>query len=121
VPQRTLVACIDDDQGVCEAIEELLRVCGFTALGFSSAEEFLQSERLKEVQCLVTDVQLSGMSGLQLLERLADMGASIPAIVITAFPEEQIRERALKAGALCFLSKPVTKDSLLKCIRSALK
>jgi FixJ family two-component response regulator len=94
---------------------------GFTAEAFLSAEEFLQFDRLEETSCLITDVQLGGMSGLQLQNRLAESGCGIPIIFITGFPDDQIRERALSAGAVCFLSKPVTKEGLLTCIRAALQ
>jgi FixJ family two-component response regulator len=94
---------------------------GFTAEAFLSAEEFLQFGRLEETSCLITDVQLGGMSGLQLQSRLAESDSGIPIIFITAFPDERIRERALSAGAVCFLSKPVPKEDLLTCIRSALQ
>jgi FixJ family two-component response regulator len=120
VSQTSLIACIDDDLSVCEAIKGLLMASGFTAEAFLSAEEFLQFHRLKDTSCLITDVQLRGMSGLQLQDRLAEAGYGIPIIVITAFPDERIRERALSAGAVCFLSKPVTKEGLLTCIRAAL-
>jgi len=120
VSQTPLIACIDDDPSICEAINGLLKVSGFTAETFSSAEEFLKFARLENTSCLITDVQLGGMSGLQLQNRLAESGYGIPIIFITAFPDERIRERALTAGAVCFLSKPVTKEGLLTCIRAAL-
>ena len=115
-----LIVCVDDDPSVAEAMKGLLKACGFTAEAFLSAEEFLQFGRLKDTSCLITDVQLGGMSGLQLQNRLAESGYGIPIIFITAFPDEQIRERGLKAGATCFLSKPVTKEVLLTCIQVAL-
>jgi FixJ family two-component response regulator len=120
VSQTPLIACIDDDPSVCEAIKGSLMASGFTAEAFLSAEEFLQFGRLEDTSCLITDVQLGGMSGLQLQHRLAELGYGIPIIIITAFPDERIRERALSAGAVCFLSKPVTKEGLLTCIRLAL-
>jgi FixJ family two-component response regulator len=120
VSQTPLLACIDDDPSICEAIKELLKASGFTAKTFLSAEEFLQSARLEDTSCLIMDVQLGGMSGLQLQNRLAESGYGIPIIFITAFPDERIRERALSAGAVCFLSKPVTKEGLLTCIHAAL-
>jgi FixJ family two-component response regulator len=120
VAQTSLIACIDDDPSICEAIKELLKACGFTAETFASAEEFLEFARLDNTACLITDVQLGGMSGLQLQNRLAESGDGIPIIFITAFPDERLRERALSAGAICFLSKPVTKEGLLTCICAAL-
>ena len=113
-----LIAIVDDDGSVCEAIQGLMEASGFAAKAFSSAEEFLQSERLNETACLITDVQLPGMSGFQLQNHLSVSGSRIPIIVITAFPGDD--RRALAAGAICFLRKPVVKEDLLTCIRVAL-
>jgi FixJ family two-component response regulator len=120
VSQRPLISCIDDDASVCEAMKGLLKAFGFAAETYSSAEEFLESDRLDDTSCLITDVQLGGMSGLQLQVRLAESGYGIPVIVMTAFPDDRVRGQALSAGAVSFLSKPVTKEELLTCIRSAL-
>jgi FixJ family two-component response regulator len=120
VPQKPLIACVEDDASAREALEGFLKAFGFTPGVFSSAEEFLQSDRLDETSCLITDVHLRGMSGLQLQNRLAASGYAIPVIVITAFPDDRVRERALSAGAVCFLDKPFDKEDLLTGIRSAL-
>ena len=119
--KATLIACVDDDPTVLKAMEDLLDACGFPVDGFSSAEEFLDRGQLEATSCLITDVQLGGMSGLQLQERLAKLGFGIPTIVISAFVTEQVRIRALASGAQCVLSKPVSKDDLLKCIGDALR
>ena len=118
--QKPLIACVDDDPQAREALEGFLKASGFTPEVFSSAEEFLQSDRLDEAACLITDVHLRGMSGLRLQSRLAASGSCIPVIVITAFPDDGVRERALSAGAVCFLNKPFNTGDLLVCIRSAL-
>src|SRR5712692_9224710 len=118
VSQTPLIAIIDDDASVREALQGLLQAVGFTTEAFSSAEEFLQSERLDDTACLITDIQLRGMSGLQLQNHLSVSGSRIPIIVITAFPGDD--RRALAAGAICFLRKPVFKEDLLSCIRLAL-
>jgi FixJ family two-component response regulator len=118
VARIPLIAIVDDDASVCEAIQGLVEASGFAAEAFSSAEEFLQSERLNDTACLITDVQLPGMSGLQLQNHLSVSGSRIPIIVITAFPGDD--RRALAAGAICFLLKPVIKEDLLSCIRLAL-
>jgi len=97
-----------------------LKAFGFTPEVFSSAEEFLQSDRLDEASCLITDVHLRGMSGLRLQSRLAASGSRIPVIVITAFPDDGVCERALSAGAVDFLNKPFNTGDLLTWIRSAL-
>ena len=118
--QKQLIACVDDDVSAREALEGLLKAFGYTPDIFSSAEEFLQSDRLDETACLITDLHLGGMSGLQLQSRLAASGYAIPVIVVTAFPNDRVRERALRAGAICFLDKPFNKEDLLTGIRSAL-
>jgi FixJ family two-component response regulator len=118
VSQTPLIAIVDDDAAVCEAVQGLVEAFGFAAAAFSSAEEFLQSERLNDTACLITDVQLPGMSGLELQSHLTVSGSRIPVIVITAFPGDD--RQALAAGAICFLRKPVIKDDLLRCIRLAL-
>jgi FixJ family two-component response regulator len=118
VSQTALIAIVDDDASVCEAIQGFVESLGFTAEAFSSAEEFLQSERLNDTACLIADVQLPGMSGLQLQNHLSASGSRIPIIVITAFPGDD--QRTLCAEATCFLRKPVTKEDLLTCIRLAL-
>ena len=118
--QKPLIACVDDDVSAREALEGFLKAFGFTPDVFSSAEEFLQSDRLDEAACLITDLQLRGMSGLQLQTRLAASGYRIPVIIITAFPDDRVRERALSAGAVGFLDKPFDKEDLLTRIRSAL-
>jgi FixJ family two-component response regulator len=120
VPQKPLIACVDDDVSAREALEGFLKACGFPANVFPSAEEFLQSDWLDETSCLITDRHLPGMSGLQLQNRLAASGSCIPVIVITAFPDDRVRERALSGGAVCFLNKPFNMEDLLTCIRSAL-
>jgi FixJ family two-component response regulator len=118
VSQTPLIAIVEDDASVCEALQGLLEAFGFAAEVFSSAEEFLRSVRLNDTACLITDVRLPGMSGLQLQDRLSVSGSRIPIIVITAFPGDD--RRALAAGAICFLQKPVIKEDLLTCIRLAL-
>src|SRR3954471_1589518 len=120
VPREPLIACVDDDVSAREALEGLLKAFGFTADVFSSAEEFLQSDRLGETSCVITDIHLGGMSGLQLQGRLAASRSGIPVIVITAFPDDRVRERALSAGAVLLLNKPFNTGDLLACIRSAL-
>ncbi len=110
---------VDDDASVCEAIQGLLKASGFNAETYLSAEDFLQSDRLDVVDCLITDLRMRGMSGLQLRQQLNAFGRTFPVIVITAFPREG--RRALAAGAVSVLGKPVGKDELLSCIQSALR
>jgi FixJ family two-component response regulator len=118
--QAPRIACIDDDPIVLEAIVDFLVASGFVADGFSSAEDFLNSGLPGSRSCLITDVKLGGMSGLQLQRRLAILGIRIPTIVISAFVDDQIRAQAYGSGAVCVLNKPVLMDCLLTCIRDAL-
>ena len=93
---------------------------GFAVDAFASANEFLGSPRLKDTFCIVADMEMPGMSGLELQDHLAVHGPNIPVIFITAFPEDRIRERAMKGGAVCFLSKPFDEAKLLECVKRTL-
>jgi FixJ family two-component response regulator len=115
-----LISIIDDDEEMREATKGLLRSLGYQAAAFSSAEEFLQSDSLDNTDCLIADVQMPGLSGIDLQGRLIARGVQMPTIFITAFPEEGIRTRAMKAGAVGYLSKPFSEESLLRCLDSAL-
>ena len=115
-----LIAIVDDDVMVCEATEDLIEAFGFNTCTFTSADEFLNSDCVPGTSCLIADVQMPGTSGLQLHRKLIASGHRIPVVFITAFPDERVRERALSAGALCYLSKPFDGEILRSCIRSAL-
>jgi FixJ family two-component response regulator len=115
-----LIAIVDDDVMVCEATEDLIEAFGFNARTFTSADEFLDSDCVPGTSCLIADVQMPGTSGLQLHRKLTASGHRIPVVFITAFPDQRVRERALSAGALCYLSKPFDGEILRSCIRSAL-
>jgi FixJ family two-component response regulator len=116
-----MISIVDDDKSVREAAKTLIRSLGYTAATFASAEEFLESGQLRDTACLITDVQMPGMSGVDLQCHLAANGHSTPVIMITAYPEEMIRERALNAGAFGFLSKPFSEESLIACLDKALE
>ena len=94
---------------------------GYTVEAFPSAADFLASPLLPATACLVSDVQMPGMTGVELYRHLADVGHRIPTILVTAYPDELIRRRALKDGVVCYLSKPVDDDQLERCLRSALE
>jgi FixJ family two-component response regulator len=113
------ISIVDDDQSVRDGIVDLIRARGFDAEAFERAEHFLQSSRLQHTSCLITDARMPGMSGLELYDRLLASGRPIPTIVITAFPRDADRARALGAGVLCYLAKPVDEDELIACIKSA--
>jgi len=116
-----VISIIDDDEAVRVATESLVRSLGFGASTFASAEEFLQSERLQDTSCLITDVQMPGMTGIELQSYLLERGHDLPIIFITAFPEERIRQRVHAAGAVGFLSKPFDGGMMIQCIDKALK
>jgi FixJ family two-component response regulator len=116
-----MLALVDDDASVRQSIGRLIRSFGFTVMVFASAEEFLHFGSLQDTSCLVLDMHMPGMSGLQLQSHLVAAGYRIPIIFITAYPDERARARALQAGAVDFLSKPFGDDALLSGIRSALK
>jgi FixJ family two-component response regulator len=115
-----LISIVDDDNIVRRAIESLVMSRGSRACTFPSAEAFLQSPLLVETSCLISDVQMPGLSGVQLQDRLSDLGLSIPTIFITAYPDDSVRTRVLGSGAVCFLLKPFEPQSLIECIDDAL-
>ena len=95
-----MIAIVDDDKAVREATESLMRSLGYHASTFASAEEFLQSEQISNTSCLITDVQMPGLSGIDLQDRLIARGHRIPIIFITGYPDDSVRARAMKAGAV---------------------
>jgi CheY-like chemotaxis protein len=115
-----VISIIDDDESVRTATCNLVRSLGYIVRPFSSAVEFLQSGYLHETSCVIVDVQMPAMTGVELQARLRAQGHRVPFIFITAFPVEISRARALKAGAICFLTKPFDGDVLIKCLESAL-
>ena len=119
--KRALIAIVDDDESMRVSTATLMRSFGFAARGFASAEEFLQSPELGETSCLISDVQMPGIGGIELQNMLVAKGKSVPIIFITAFPDERVRAQAMEAGAICFLSKPFEGSTLIQCINDALK
>jgi len=117
---ETLIAIVDDDESVRVAMGGMVESFGYAPATFESADEFLKSDELRDASCLILDVQMPGVSGLELHGRLVAAGHRIPTIFVTAFPEARIRERALRAGGVCFLSKPFGRNDLLGCIQAAL-
>ena len=117
----SVISVVDDDASVRAAMNNLLRSRGYVVHTFSSAEEFLESSHLNDTSCVIADVQMSAMSGLELLANMRARGHCAPFIFITAFPDESIRARALRAGATCFLAKPFAAPSLIKCLDTALE
>jgi FixJ family two-component response regulator len=116
-----LISVVDDDDSVRESLRGLIRSVGFAAAVFASAEEFLNSDHLRNTDCLILDVRMPGMNGLELQRRLAASHMSIPVIFITAHGDEEVRSRALNGGAVDYLLKPFSEEALLNAINTALK
>ena len=121
MPQHPLISIVEDDQPFRESMRKLITLLGYTVEAFSSAADFLASPLLPETACLVADVQMPGMTGVELYKNLTDAGYAIPTILVTAYPNEAVRNRALKNGVVCYLSKPVDDEQLERCLRSALQ
>ena len=117
---RRLITIVDDDEDVREAIRELMRAMGFAAEAFSSAEGFLHSGHVSRTACLIADVNMPGMSGLDLYYRLTELGNVIPTILITAYPTDAVRSTALAAGVIKYLTKPFAEADLVDGVRIAL-
>jgi FixJ family two-component response regulator len=115
-----LISIVDDDESIREATRGLVRSLGYQAAVFSSAEEFLQSDSVERTSCLITDVQMPGLSGIDLQRSLIERGNQMPTIFITAFPGDPSRALAMKAGAVGYLGKPFSEESLVQCLDSAL-
>jgi FixJ family two-component response regulator len=116
----SVISVIDDDASMRAATNNLLSSHGYLVHTFASAEEFLQSARPNDSSCVIADVQMPVMSGLDLLTHMRAQGYAVPFVFITAFPEEGVRARALKAGAICFLAKPFAGPALINCVEAAL-
>jgi FixJ family two-component response regulator len=118
---RNLISVVDDDESIRRTTTRLVESFGFRAAAFESADGFLRSGQLHDTACLIVDVQMPGMNGLQLQSHLAAEGCGIPIIFITAYDDRESRGRAMQAGAVAFLSKPFGDEQLLQTIRSALR
>jgi FixJ family two-component response regulator len=118
--EGAIISIVDDDASLRTATARLLRSMGFAAYAFASAQEFLLSPRLSDSSCVIADVEMPGMTGIKLQEHLIANGHTTPIIFITAFPEERVREQAMKAGAIGFLTKPFDESLLLECVEQAL-
>jgi len=118
---RTLVSIVDDDSLFRESMRKLVKLLGYTVEEFPSAADFLASRFLPETACLVADVHMPGMTGVELHGRLIKLGYTIPTILVTAYPDELVRDRALQDGVVCYLGKPLDDEDLERCLRSVLK
>ncbi|RXH24242.1 histidine kinase [Bradyrhizobium nanningense] len=118
--KKVLVSVVEDDPFFRESMYRLMRSLGYTVDVFSCAADLLGSPRLAETACLIADIHMPGMTGLELYRRLIDTGNAIPTILVTAFPNDADRARALNDGVLCYLRKPVDEDQLTRCVSAAL-
>jgi len=116
-----LVAILDDDELIRSALQGLLKAVGLPAQAFRSAEEFLKSEQRQQIACLIADIRMPGMSGLELQAKLKNERCRIPIIFVTAHGDEKMRMQALRAGAVEFLAKPFDDEVLLESVRAALE
>jgi FixJ family two-component response regulator len=121
MPKASLVSIVDDDPFFRESMRRLMRSLGFTVETFQSAADFLASPRLVETACLIADVNMPAMTGIELHRHLIEMGHAIPTILVTAYPDDDARSRALKDGVICYLRKPVDEEQLKRCLHTALR
>lgn len=120
VTERPLLSVVDDDESVRESLPDLLREFGFAAQAFSSAQEFLSSDYVNETSCLILDIAMPGMSGLDLQQELQRLGKDIPIIFITGQKDEEVRKQAFRQGAVKFLYKPFSDSALFDAVNAAL-
>jgi FixJ family two-component response regulator len=118
---NVLISIVDDDESVREALEGLIESLGFRVHAFASAIVFLASADVGDTSCMIADVHMPHMSGIELHRRLTELGRAVPTILITAYPDDVVRDRALAEGVLCYLSKPFDNDALVACVQSALQ
>lgn len=117
---RPAIAIIDDDDNVRISLDSLLRAYGYTVHVFNSAEQFLASDAVATMDCLISDIQMPGLNGLQMYRQLLASGYCVPVIFITASDDPAPRAIAMALGACCYLAKPFESDNLINCIKSTL-
>jgi FixJ family two-component response regulator len=120
VPHTPVIAIVDDDESFLQATISFVRSLGYLAAAFPSADAFLNSNAVENTDCLITDLQMPGMSGIELQNYLLAQGNRVPVIFVTAFPETEARGDALRAGAVGFLGKPFGDENLISCLNKAL-
>jgi FixJ family two-component response regulator len=118
--KKHLVSVVEDDRFFRESMRRLMRSLGYTAESFASAADFLASPCLAETACLIADVHMPAMNGIELYRHLIDVRHAIPTILVTAYPNDADRARALGDGVICYLRKPVDEQDLKRCLRTAL-
>jgi len=120
MPKRSLVSVVEDDQFFRESMRRLMRSLGYRVEAFASAADFLASPRLGETACLIADVNMPAMTGVELYRHLIDSSHAIPTILVTAYPNDVDRIRALTDGVVCYLRKPVNQQQLKRCLHAVL-
>ena len=118
--KKLLVSIVEDDRFFRESMSRLMRSLGYVVESFPSADDFLASRCLAETACLIADVHMPGMTGIELHRHLIESGRAIPTILVTAYPNDNDRARALEDGVVCYLRKPVDEQHLIRCLRTAL-
>ncbi len=118
--KKLLVSVVEDDRFFRESMGRLMRSLGYTVEAFPSAADFLASPRVSETACLIADVHMPAMTGVELHKHLIDAGHAVPTILVTAYPNDIDRVRALNDGVVCYLRKPIDEQHLIRCLRAAL-
>jgi FixJ family two-component response regulator len=118
--KKPLISVVEDDRFFRDSMERLMRSLGHSVEAFPSAADFLASPRLAETACLIADVHMPAITGIELYRRLIDRGHAIPTILVTAYPNDIDRARALNDGVVCYLRKPVDQQNFIRCLRAAL-
>jgi FixJ family two-component response regulator len=121
MPKRSLVSVVEDDQFFRESMRRLMRSLGYRVEVFASAADFRASPRLAETACLIADVNMPVMTGVELYRHLIDSGHEIPTILVTAYADDDVGSRALNDGVICYLRKPVDEKHLKQCLLAALQ
>ena len=121
MPKASLVSVVEDDQYFRESMRRLMRSLGYNVEAFSSAADFLASPRLIETTCLIADVHMPAMTGVELYRHLVNAGYTIPTILVTAYPDDADRAQAVKDGIICYLRKPIDETHLIRCLREVLR
>jgi FixJ family two-component response regulator len=121
MPKTSLISVVDDDQYFRESMARLMRSLGYAVEVFPSGADLLASPRLIETSCLIADVNMPAMTGLELYRHLIDAAYSIPTMLVTAYPNDADRARAMKDGVICYLCKPINEKHLIQCLGAALQ
>jgi FixJ family two-component response regulator len=119
MPKRSLVSVVEDDQFFRESMRRLMRSLGYRVEVFASGADFLASPRLSETACLIADINMPAMTGIELYRHLNEAGHSIPTILVTAYPDNDVQSGALKDGVICYLRKPLDEKHLKRCLLAA--